>query len=115
MRAVTLALTAQGTLMRHRLAALLAGYDVPMHDHVIVSTLCAVSLRQPGIPAAIRAWLERFRRRSAVAAKAKRMAEASIAPFARFGGNDRSRNVGSHASVKSSNRPSRDIHCREAT
>ncbi len=36
-----------------------------------------------------RHWLARFRRRSIVVSKAKRMVEASIALFARFGGNDR--------------------------
>ena len=36
-----------------------------------------------------RHWLARFRRRSIVVSKAKRMADASIALFARFGGNDR--------------------------
>jgi IS1 family transposase len=36
-----------------------------------------------------RHWLARFRRRSTVVSKAIRMAEASIALFARFGGNDR--------------------------
>jgi IS1 family transposase len=36
-----------------------------------------------------RHWLARFRRRSIVAPKAIRMVEASIALFARFGGNDR--------------------------
>ena len=36
-----------------------------------------------------RHWLARFRRRSIVGSKAKRMVDASIAPFARFGGNDR--------------------------
>jgi insertion element IS1 protein InsB len=36
-----------------------------------------------------RHWLARFRRRSIVVSKAKRMVDASIALFARFGGNDR--------------------------
>jgi insertion element IS1 protein InsB len=36
-----------------------------------------------------RHWLARFRRRSIVVSKAIRMVEASIALFARFGGNDR--------------------------
>jgi insertion element IS1 protein InsB len=36
-----------------------------------------------------RHWLARFRRRRIVVSKAKRMVDASIAPFARFGGNDR--------------------------
>ncbi len=36
-----------------------------------------------------RHWLARFRRRSIVVSKAKHMVEASIALFARFGGNDR--------------------------
>ena len=36
-----------------------------------------------------RHWLARFRRRSIVVSKAVRMVEASIALFARFGGNDR--------------------------
>lgn len=36
-----------------------------------------------------RHWLARFRRRSIVVSKAKRMIDASIAPFARFAGNDR--------------------------
>lgn len=36
-----------------------------------------------------RHWLARFRRRSIVVSKAKRMVEASIALFARFGGNSR--------------------------
>ena len=36
-----------------------------------------------------RHWLARFRRRSIVVSKAKRMVEASIALFARFGGNDK--------------------------
>ena len=35
-----------------------------------------------------RHWLARFRRRSIVVSKAIRMVEASIALFARFGGND---------------------------
>ena len=34
-------------------------------------------------------WLARFRRRSIVVSKAKRMVDASIALFARFGGNDK--------------------------
>lgn len=37
-----------------------------------------------------RHWLARFRRRSIVVSKARRMADASIALFARFGGNNRS-------------------------
>jgi insertion element IS1 protein InsB len=36
-----------------------------------------------------RHWLARFRRRSIVVSKAKRMVDASIALFACFGGNDR--------------------------
>ena len=36
-----------------------------------------------------RHWLARFRRRSIVVSRAVRMVEASIALFARFGGNDR--------------------------
>ncbi len=36
-----------------------------------------------------RHWLARFRRRSIVVSRAKRMVEASIALFATFGGNDR--------------------------
>ncbi len=36
-----------------------------------------------------RHWLARFRRRSIVVSKAVRMVEASVALFARFGGNDR--------------------------
>ena len=36
-----------------------------------------------------RHWLARFRRRSIVASRAERMVDASIALFARFGGNDR--------------------------
>ena len=36
-----------------------------------------------------RHWLARFRRRSIVVSKAIRMVDASIALFARFGGNDR--------------------------
>ena len=36
-----------------------------------------------------RHWLARFRRRTCVVSKAVRMVEASIALFARFGGNDR--------------------------
>ena len=36
-----------------------------------------------------RHWLARFRRRSIVVSKAVRMVDASIALFARFGGNDR--------------------------
>ena len=36
-----------------------------------------------------RHWLARFRRRSIVVSKAARMVDASIAPFARFGGNDK--------------------------
>ncbi len=36
-----------------------------------------------------RHWLARFRRRSIVVSKAKRMADVSIALFARFGGNDK--------------------------
>ncbi len=36
-----------------------------------------------------RHWLARFRRRSIVVSKAGRMVDASIAPFARFGGNDK--------------------------
>ena len=36
-----------------------------------------------------RHWLARFRRRSIVVSKAKRMVDASIALFARFAGNDR--------------------------
>ena len=36
-----------------------------------------------------RHWLARFRRRSIVVSKAVRMVEASIALFARFGGNDK--------------------------
>ena len=36
-----------------------------------------------------RHWLARFRRRSIVVSKARRMVDASIALFARFGGNDR--------------------------
>lgn len=35
-----------------------------------------------------RHWLARFRRRSIVVSKAERMVEASIALYARFGGND---------------------------
>ena len=40
-----------------------------------------------------RHWLARFRRRSIVVSKAKRMVEASIALFARFGGNDKIRDL----------------------
>jgi insertion element IS1 protein InsB len=36
-----------------------------------------------------RHWLARFRRRSIVVSKAERMVDASIALFARFGGNNR--------------------------
>jgi insertion element IS1 protein InsB len=36
-----------------------------------------------------RHWLARFRRRACVVSKAVRMVDASIALFARFGGNDR--------------------------
>jgi insertion element IS1 protein InsB len=36
-----------------------------------------------------RHWLARFRRRSIVVSKAKRMVDASMALFARFAGNDR--------------------------
>ena len=36
-----------------------------------------------------RHWLARFRRRSIVVSRAKRMVDASIALLARFGGNDR--------------------------
>jgi insertion element IS1 protein InsB len=36
-----------------------------------------------------RHWLARFRRRSIVVSKARRMVDAAIALFARFGGNDR--------------------------
>ncbi len=36
-----------------------------------------------------RHWLARFRRRSIVVSKAKRMVDASIALFATFGGNDK--------------------------
>jgi insertion element IS1 protein InsB len=36
-----------------------------------------------------RHWLARFRRRSIVVSKAKRMIDASIALFARFGGNNK--------------------------
>ena len=36
-----------------------------------------------------RHWLARFRRRSIVVSKAKRMVDASIALLARFGGNDK--------------------------
>jgi insertion element IS1 protein InsB len=36
-----------------------------------------------------RHWLARFRRRSIVVSKAERMVDASIALFARFGGNSR--------------------------
>jgi insertion element IS1 protein InsB len=36
-----------------------------------------------------RHWLARFRRRSIVVSRAVRMVDASIALFARFGGNDR--------------------------
>ncbi len=36
-----------------------------------------------------RHWLARFRRRTCVVSKAVRMVDASIALFARFGGNDR--------------------------
>ena len=36
-----------------------------------------------------RHWLARFRRRSIVVSKVKRMVDVSIALFARFGGNDR--------------------------
>ena len=36
-----------------------------------------------------RHWLARFRRRTCVVSRAVRMVEASIALFARFGGNDR--------------------------
>jgi len=36
-----------------------------------------------------RRWLARFRRRSIVVSKAKRMVDVSIALFARFAGNDR--------------------------
>ena len=36
-----------------------------------------------------RHWLARFRRRSIVVSRAKRMVDASIALFARFGGNDK--------------------------
>jgi insertion element IS1 protein InsB len=36
-----------------------------------------------------RHWLARFRRRSIVVSKAVRMVDASIALFARFGGNDK--------------------------
>jgi insertion element IS1 protein InsB len=40
-----------------------------------------------------RHWLAPFRRRSIVVSKAKRMVEAAIAIFARFGGNDRIRDL----------------------
>jgi insertion element IS1 protein InsB len=36
-----------------------------------------------------RHWLARFRRRSIVVSKAVRLVDASIALFARFGGNDK--------------------------
>ena len=36
-----------------------------------------------------RHWLARFRRRTCVVSRAERMVDASIALFARFGGNDR--------------------------
>ncbi len=36
-----------------------------------------------------RHWLARFRRRSIVVSKAKRMVDVSLALFARFAGNDR--------------------------
>jgi insertion element IS1 protein InsB len=36
-----------------------------------------------------RHWLARFRRRTCVVSRAKRMVDASIALFVRFGGNDR--------------------------
>ena len=40
-----------------------------------------------------RHWLARFRRRSIVVSKAKRMIDASIALFAAFGGNDKIANL----------------------
>ncbi len=40
-----------------------------------------------------RHWLARFRRRSIVISKAKRMVDASIALFAAFGGNDKIANL----------------------
>ena len=40
-----------------------------------------------------RHWLARFRRRSIVVSKAVRMVDASIALFARFGGNDKIRDL----------------------
>ena len=40
-----------------------------------------------------RHWLARFRRRSIVVSKAKRMVDASIALFAAFGGNDKIANL----------------------
>jgi insertion element IS1 protein InsB len=40
-----------------------------------------------------RHWLARFRRRSIVVSKARRMVDASIALFAAFGGNDRIANL----------------------
>ena len=40
-----------------------------------------------------RHWLARFRRRSIVVSKAGRMVDASIALFARFGGNDKAQDL----------------------
>ena len=40
-----------------------------------------------------RHWLARFRRRSIVVSKAVRMVDASIALFARFGGNDKAQDL----------------------
>ena len=40
-----------------------------------------------------RHWLARFRRRSIVVSKAKRMVDVSIAVFARFAGNNRIRDL----------------------
>ena len=59
----------------------------PVHghrpEHIVPQRVAA------GGPGRQRHWFARFRRRSIVVSKAKRMVDASIALFARFGGNDK--------------------------
>jgi hypothetical protein len=70
--------------------------EQPVHGHRPERVVPQPQRVAAGGPGRQRHWLARFRRRSIVVSKAKRMVDASIALFARFGGNDR---IGELASV----------------
>jgi insertion element IS1 protein InsB len=89
------AATAQRLIERlnHRQARLYCADDYAVYEVLLpVGRLYAGKDETHGIErdhARQRHWLARFRRRSIVVSKAKRMVDASIALFARFAGNDR--------------------------